>query len=108
MATTIPCVLRALGNKNPLGFGKDDILAAFINAGYNPEKAFRRYRQCVASHQIVPICEADAERLGLAENQSSDWVTIYCPAHWRTFMDTLADVQIVAVKIERDGTVTYL
>ena len=108
MATTIQCVLRALGNRNPLGFGKEDILAAFINAGYNPEKALRRYRQCAASHQIVPINESDAERLNLAENEKTQWVTLYCPAHWRTFIDTLADVQIVAVKIERDGTVTYL
>lgn len=97
MATTIPCVLRALGNKNPAGFTKADLLAAFINAGYNPEKALRRYTQCVASHQIIPSPE-----------MGSAWITLYCPTHWKNFPDDLADVKIIAAKIERDGTVTYL
>ncbi len=97
MATTVPCVLRALGNKNPLGFNKDDILAAFINAGYNPEKASRRYRQCLASHQIIPCPE---EEYG--------YITLYCPSHWRAYPGVLDEVRIVAAKIERDGTVTYL
>lgn len=97
MATTVPCVLRALGNRNPTGFTKADILAAFINAGYNPEKASRRYKQCVAAHQIVNT-----------EEGSENWVTLYCPTHWRMYPDLLKDVQVLAVKIERDGTVTYL
>lgn len=97
MATTIPCVLRALGNKNPLGFTKADILAAFIDAGYNPEKAYRRYTQCVASHQIVQNPEMD-----------NTWISLYCPAHWRSYPEALQDVKIIAAKIERDGTITYL
>lgn len=99
MATTVPCVLRALGNRNPTGFTKADVLAAFINAGYNPEKAFRRYRQCAASHQIVKKSE---------DGSTEEWITPYCPTHLRMYPDDLTDIEILAVKIERDGTVTYL
>lgn len=97
MATTIPCILRALGNKNPTGFTKADLLAAFINAGYNPERALRRYTQCIASHQIIPNPE-----------EGHTWISIYCPMHWKNYQKDLEDVQIIAAKIERDGTVTYL
>lgn len=99
MATTVPCVLRALGNKNPMGFNRADVLAAFINAGYNPEKAFRRYKQCLASHQIVNCPD---------EGVGGEYITLYSPSHWKLYYDALKDVTVIAVKIERDGSVTEL
>lgn len=96
MATTIPCVLRDLGNRNPDGFTKAEILIAFVNEGYNPEKAERRYRQIIAANQITQIPD------------SNSWVTVYSYVHQKLYTDILKDIQIRAVKIARDGSIVYL
>lgn len=95
MSTTIPCILRELGDRNPDGFTKKDLLAAFIKEGYSPDRALRRYRECVASNQIVPT-------------EGDGWLTLYSRTHWKFHADDLDGVQIIAVKIARDGTVIYL
>ena len=101
MATTIPNVIRSLGNHQPDGFTKAELIAAFIMAGYSPEKAVRRFKQCAASKQIIPVAQ-DA-----ATNETL-WVSIYCPFHWKQHKEELDQVRIIPVHIERDGTPTFL
>lgn len=96
MSTTIPCILRALGNKNPDGFTKAELLSEFIVEGYSPDRADRRTKECIASHQIIPAKE------------NGKWLTLYSPTHWKYYPEELEDVRVIAVKIERDGSVTVL
>lgn len=96
MSTTIPCILRELGDKNPDGFTKSELLAAFVKEGYSADKAARRYKECVASHQITPAPEDDR------------WITLYSRLHWSIHPEELQDVRIIAVKIARDGSVVIL
>lgn len=101
MSTTIPCILRELGDRNPDGFTKGDLLAAFIREGYSPDRAARRYKECVASNQIVPCPEE-------TPGAEPTWITIYSRVHWKFYEPTLDEVHIVAVKIARDGSVIVL
>lgn len=96
MATTIPNVLRALGNEHISGFTKEELIEKFIKAGYNPEKAKRRYLQVVASKEIIPT-----------EGDSNGFITIYSHVHMKLYPE-LKDVHIRAVKVERDGSIVYL
>lgn len=96
MATTIPCILRSLGNKYPFGFTLEDLKEAFLKDGYGPIKASRRVKQVVFSREIIP-----------ADDKSEDFITIYNPFHVKNHPE-LEEVRIKAVKIERDGSVTYL
>lgn len=95
MATTIPCILKSLGNRYPDGFTLDDLKEAFLKDGYGPLKASRRVKQVKFSNEIIPLDD------GLG------YVTIYCPYHVK-FHPELENVRIKAVKVERDGTVTFL
>lgn len=94
MATTIPNVLRALGNEHVSGFTKEELIEKFIKAGYNPEKARRRYLQVVASKEIIPT---DGE----------GFITIYSHVHMKLYPE-LKDIHVRAVKVERDGSIVYL
>lgn len=94
MATTIPNVLRALANRKPMGFTKGELIEAFIREGYNPEKAYRRFKQVFASGEIQPW-------------EDGLFITIYSPAHYK-LNPGITDVHIKAVKIARDGTIIYL
>ena len=94
MATTIPNRLRALGNKHLSGFTKEELMERFIMEGYNPDKARRRYVQVIASKEIIP-----------ADNDS--FITVYSPMHVKMHPE-LKEIRIRAVKVERDGTLTYL
>ena len=101
MATTIPNVIRSLGNKHREGFTKDELIEALIMSGYGCEKASRRFKQCAASHQIIPVAtETDTEK--------TIWASIYCPFHWNEYKKQLEQVKIRAVHIEKDGSVTFL
>lgn len=101
MATTVPNVIRELGNRQRLGFTKAELIAAFIMAGYGPEKAVRRFKQCAASKQIIPVADD-------ANTHETLWASIYCPFHWNEYKELLDPVRIVPVHIERDGTPTFL
>lgn len=94
MCTTIPVILRKLAIKHPSGFDPEDLMEAFIRDGYNPEKARRRLKQVIASGEVQVI--------------DGVLLTIYSPIHYSICPDKMADVQIKPVRIERDGTVTYL
>lgn len=102
MATTIPNVIRTLGNKQPDGFTKDELIEELIKAGYGPEKAVRRFKQCAASKQIVPSNMVDAQ------TNKTLWISIYCQFHWKQYKEILEPVRIVPVHIERDGSITFL
>lgn len=95
MATTIPCILRALGNKNPTGFTTEELIEAFIKDGYGSEKAVRRAKQVQISHEVL-------------RNDEGYLVTIYNPYHVLNYPDLLKDVEVRAVKIARDGTPVFL
>lgn len=99
MSTTIPCILRALGTKYPLGFEKSDLLEAMILSGYNSDTAERRWKMMFASNQIITT---------KSEKAQGAFITLYAPAHWQMFKDELDGVRIRACKVERDGSVTYL
>lgn len=102
MATTIPNVIRELGNRHRYGFTKQELVAAFIMAGYGPEKAVRRFAQCRLSKQIIPVAED-------ADTHETLWVSIYCPFHWQgEYKEKLDQVRIVPVHIARDGTPIFL
>lgn len=94
MCTTIPNILRKLAIKYPSGFGTEDLTEAFIRDGYNPEKARRRVKQVLASGEV--------------QNIDGTLLTIYSPIHYSVNPDYFAGVRVRPVKIERDGTVTYL
>lgn len=94
MSTTIPNILRALANKCPNGFTPEDLKEAFVRDGYGSEKAQRRTKQVVASGEVQVLN-------GLL-------YTIYSPVHYSAYPDLLGNVRVKAVKIERDGTITYL
>ena len=93
MATTIPCILRALGNKHPTGFTLEDLEEAFILDGYGSEKAIRRVKQVRFSGEITPI-ETD---------EGSFFFTLYNPYHVSQYPE-LGEIRVKAVKIARDGT----
>lgn len=78
-----------------------ELIAAFIMAGYGPEKAVRRFRQCAASKQIIPVGDD-------SNTHETLWASIYCAFHWNEYKELLDQVQIVPVHIERDGTPTFL
>ena len=101
MATTIPNVIRTLGNKHRQGFTKDELIEALIMSGYGCEKAIRRFKQCAASHQIVPVADEEGTNKTL-------WASIYCPFHWVEYRNKLKSVKIRPVHIEKDGSVTFL
>lgn len=94
MATTIPCILRALGNRYPTGFTIKDLTEAFVMDGYGSEKAIRRAKQVKFSGEIMPI-------------DTGVFVTIYNPYHVKLFPE-LGEVRVRAVKIARDGTPIFL
>lgn len=93
MATTIPCILRALGNRFPTGFTLKDLEEAFILDGYGSEKAVRRCKQVRLSGEIIPI----------ETEEGSFYFTIYNPYHVLKYPE-LGEVRVRAVKITRDGT----
>ena len=95
MSTTIPVILRQLGNKHPHGFSLDELKEALLWDGYGPEKIAHRVKQVVASHEIIRLGENDT------------YVTVYNPYHVKICPE-LDEVQIRPVKIERDGSVTLL
>lgn len=103
MATTIPNVIRELGNRQRFGFTKAELIAAFIMAGYSPEKAVRRFNQCRYSKQIIPVADD-------ADTHETLWASIYCPFHWQQaeYKEKLQQVRIVPVHIARDGTPIFL
>jgi len=82
MATTIPNVIRELGNRHRDGFTRAELIAAFIMAGYGSEKAVRRFKQCSASKQIIPVAED-------ASTHETLWASIYCPFHWLEYKEKL-------------------
>lgn len=95
MSTTIPRILRQLGNQHPTGFSLDELKEALLWDGYGPEKIARRVKQVIASQEII--------RAGM----NGTYVTVYNPYHVKT-CEELKDVQIRPVKVERDGSITYL
>lgn len=97
MATTIPNVIRALGNRNPMGFTKNDLLEALLMAGYGSEKTMRRWKQCVLGNQIVPSPE-----------NGNLYISRYSPAHMQFYAEYLESQPLRPVHIERDGTAVFL
>ena len=70
-------------------------MAALVNDGYGAEKAERRVTAAILSQQII--------RCPDAENYPDQWISIYCPIHWERWKKELSDVEIIPVKINRDG-----
>lgn len=101
MATTIPNIIRALGYTCPNGFTKYDLIGAFMDAGYGSEKAVRRYKQCLKSNQIVVSPEQP-------ESGGPVFISRYSPLHRELYGTYIDSKPIRAVKIERDGSATYL
>lgn len=97
MATTIPNVIRALGNIHPDGFTKNEFIEAFLMAGYGSEKTLRRWKQCVLGNQIVPN----------PENETL-YISRYSPAHMTYYQEYLESQPLRAVHIERDGSAVFL
>lgn len=95
MSTTIPNILRQLGNRYPTGFSLEDLKEALLMDGYGPLKVSRRVKQVQFSGEIIPT-------------DNGEYVTLYNPYHLRSYPELFADLRIRPVKIERDGSVTYL
>lgn len=94
MSTTIPNILRQLGNKYPTGFSLDDLKEALMWDGYGPLKISRRVKQVQFSGEITP-------------QEDGTFITLYNPYHVKTHPE-LMEARIRPVKIERDGSVTFL
>ena len=105
MATTIPNVIRALGNAHPDGFTTRDLVMAFMDAGYGPEKAVRRTKVCVKGLLILPHPENDPVT---EKGEKKRYVSKYCAYHRNLFPEYFDMNPIRAVKIERDGSFTIL
>lgn len=97
MATTIPNVIRALGNSHPDGFTKNELIEALLMAGYGSEKAVRRWKQCALGNQIVPNPE-----------NTKLYISRYSPMHMQFYQEYLEAQPLRAVHIERDGTAVFL
>lgn len=95
MSTTIPNILRQLGYQYPAGFTLDDLKEALMWDGYGPEKIARRVKQVIASNEIV------------RQGDTNNYVTVYNPFHVKSY-EELQELRIRPVKVERDGSITYL
>lgn len=94
MCNTVPNVIKKLSYKTYGPFTRRELLAALVSDGYGTEKAERRVTAAIISHQIIPCPDMD-----------NTWISIYCPMHWEKYNEELSAVEIIPVKIDRDGKV---
>lgn len=99
MCNTVPNVIRKLGNKTLIGFTRKELVAALIDDGYGIEKAERRTTAALLSNQIVPQPDDETNTL---------FISPYCPFHWQYYADTLSQVEIRPVRIDRYGKPEYI
>ena len=94
MCNTVPNVIKKLSYKTYGPFSRRDLLAALVNDGYGVEKAERRVTAAILSKQIVPCPDMD---------DGEYFISIYCPMHWEKYAKELEEVEIIPIKIDRDG-----
>ncbi len=97
MCNTVPKVIAKLGHDKLDGFTKKEFIAAFLADGYGIQKAERHFLMCLLSHAITEH-----------PTEENSYISIHCPWHWQMYEDVLKDVEVLPVKIERDGRITRI
>lgn len=101
MCNTVPKVIANLGHDCLNGFTKKEFIAAFLHDGYGIKKAERHWLMCFMSHAIIPSPDDKADG-------PTKFISVYCPWHYALYEKQLSEVEIIPVKIDRDGRVTRI